>query len=276
MTDRAGAAITVTALTKVYPSRLGHTATHALGGVDLTVGPGRCLAVVGESGSGKTTLARIVVGMESATDGTVEVGGHEVGGHRATRSERRRRAREVQMVFQDPNGSLNRRRTVGSVLNEVLRFHHGMSRKESAAETARLLESVGLEARHALMRPLGLSGGERQRIAIARALAARPRALVLDEAVAALDVSVQAQVLNLLADLRRDLGLTYLFITHDLAVVRQVADEVVVMQNGVVVERGQVDDVLDRPQTAYTKLLLDSVPRPGWHPRRRPAETVTT
>lgn len=276
MTDQADAAIAVTGLTKVYPARRGTTATHALAGVDFTVDAGRCLAVVGESGSGKTTLARIVVGMEWATDGTVEVAGHAVGGHRANRAERRRRAREVQMVFQDPNGSLNRRRTVGSVINEVLRFHHGLSHKESATETARLLESVGLDARHAQMRPMGLSGGERQRIAIARALAARPRALVLDEAVAALDVSVQAQVLNLLADLRRDLGLTYLFITHDLAVVRQVADEVVVMQNGVVMERGQVDDVLDRPQTAYTKLLLDSVPRPGWHPRRRPADTVMT
>jgi oligopeptide transport system ATP-binding protein len=173
------------------------------------------------------------------------------------------------MVFQDPNGSLNRRRSVGSTLEEVVRFHHRPGRADTRLEVERLLESVGMEAGHARSMPAELSGGQRQRVAIARALAARPRILVLDEAVAALDVSVQAQVLNLLADLRAAHGLSYLFITHDLAVVRHVADEVLVMRHGAVIERGTVADILDEPGEDYTRRLLASVPRRGWRPSRQ-------
>jgi oligopeptide transport system ATP-binding protein len=268
LTEESRNAIEVLGLTKQYHGRRGSTPAHALAGVDLSVAHGRCLAVVGESGSGKTTLARIIVGLEQATAGSVQVAGRWVG-QRVNRAERRRRARDVQMVFQDPNGSLNRRRSVGSAIEEVLRLHHGMSRTESRSEVGRLLESVGLEARHGSVRPLELSGGQRQRVAIARALAARPSIIILDEAVAALDVSVQSQVLNLLSDLRTESGLTYLFITHDLAVVRQVADDVLVMQHGAVVERGTVAQILDSPKSPYTRLLLESVPRPDWRPVRR-------
>ncbi len=266
--------IEATGLTKVFTAGRGGAATRALDDVSFSLDAGRCLAVVGESGSGKTTLARIVVGLEKASAGRVEVAGRPVG-HQASRRERRRRARDVQMVFQDPNGSLNRRRPVGSSIDEVLRFHHGLDREESRVEVARLLESVGLDPRHAKSRPAELSGGQRQRVAIARAVAARPRILVLDESVAALDVSVQAQVLNLLADLRAELDLSYLFITHDLAVVRHVADEVLVMRHGTVVERGSADDILDRPGADYTRRLLASVPRRGWRPVRQLAGGTT-
>ncbi len=268
MTEGSAVAVEIKELTKIYPAGRKSEPTHALAGVDVTVPEGTCLAVVGESGSGKTTLARIVVGLEDASGGTVEVAGRQVS-QKVNRSERKQRAREVQMVFQDPNGSLNRRMSIGSALGEVVSFHQELPRSEVSGEIDRLLESVGMDPIHKKAHPDQLSGGQRQRIAIARALAARPKIIVLDEAVAALDVSVQAQVLNLLAELRKEAGLTYLFITHDLAVVKQVADKIVVMQHGKVVERGDVAQVLDDPSTDYTKQLLASVPRPGWKPVRQ-------
>lgn len=268
-------AVQIKDLTKIYPAGRRSEPTHALSGVDVTVAEGTCLAVVGESGSGKTTLARIVVGLEDASGGTVEVAGREVS-QKVNRAERKKRAREVQMVFQDPNGSLNRRMSIGSALAEVVSFHQELPRAEISGEIDRLLESVGMDPTQKKSRPDQLSGGQRQRVAIARALAARPKIIVLDEAVAALDVSVQAQVLNLLAELRKESGLTYLFITHDLAVVKQVADTVVVMQHGKVVERGDVAEVLENPTTAYTKQLLASVPRPGWKPVRQLGEHAPT
>lgn len=267
MTDDLGIAVKITDLTKIYPAGRRSEPTHALAGVTVAVSEGTCLAVVGESGSGKTTLARIVVGLEDASGGTVEVAGRQVS-QKVNRAERKRRAREVQMVFQDPNGSLNRRMSIGSALGEVVSFHQELPRSQVSGEIDRLLESVGMDPIHKRSHPDQLSGGQRQRIAIARALAARPRIIVLDEAVAALDVSVQAQVLNLLAQLRRAAGLTYLFITHDLAVVKQVADQVVVMRHGRVVESGDVAQVLNDPSTDYTQQLLASVPRPGWKPVR--------
>nr|WP_205862197.1 ATP-binding cassette domain-containing protein [Planosporangium thailandense] len=239
----------------------------ALVDVTLTVADGSCLAVVGESGSGKTTLARILVGLEGADAGQVVLAGRPVA-QRPRRAERRARARDIQMVFQDPNGSLNRRRTAGSAISEVLTAHHRVRGAELRRRVDDLLDQVGLLPAHARALPGELSGGQRQRVAIARALAAEPRVLVLDEAVAALDVSVQAQVLNLLAELRRVRRLTYLFITHDLSVVRQVSEQVVVMRRGEIIERGSTERVLDQPQHPYTMLLRDSAPRPGWRPRR--------
>ncbi|MER8185095.1 ABC transporter ATP-binding protein [Kitasatospora sp. NPDC094015] len=239
---------------------------RAVDDVSLTLAEGRSLGIVGESGSGKTTTARIIVGLERADSGRVLV-------HRRDRTERGRgradrlaRAREVQMVFQDPYLSLDPRMPVATVLRETLRLHFpGTDHERRIAE---LLDQVGLGPREAAALPRQLSGGQRQRVAIARALAVEPAVLVLDEAVAALDVSVQAQILNLLADIRAATGIGYLFITHDLGVVRCVTDEVVVMRRGRIVESGPTAEVLARPRHPYTRLLLDSVPVPGWDPRR--------
>jgi ABC-type glutathione transport system ATPase component len=261
--------IEITGLSKQFTTGRGRQrrTVNALADVSLSVADGSCLAVVGESGSGKSTLARILVGLERADAGQVVLAGRPVA-QRPRRSERRARARDIQMVFQDPNGSLNRRRTAGSAISEVLTAHHRASGAEARRRVDELLDQVGLRPAHARALPVELSGGQRQRVAIARALAAEPRVLVLDEAVAALDVSVQAQVLNLLAELRRARRLTYLFITHDLSVVRQVSEQVVVMRRGEIVERGSTARVLDNPQHPYTVLLRDSAPRPGWRPRR--------
>jgi oligopeptide transport system ATP-binding protein len=269
VSDTTENVIEITGLSKQFTTGRGRQrrTVDALVDVSLGVADGSCLAVVGESGSGKSTLARILVGLERADAGHVVLAGRPVA-QRPRRSERRSRARDIQMVFQDPNGSLNRRRTAGSAIGEVLTAHHRVSGAEARRRVAELLDQVGLRPAHASALPGELSGGQRQRVAIARALAAEPRVLVLDEAVAALDVSVQAQVLNLLAELRQARRLTYLFITHDLSVVRQVSEQVVVMRQGEIIERGSTAQVLDHPQHPYTVLLRDSAPRPGWRPRR--------
>ncbi|MGX4735782.1 ABC transporter ATP-binding protein [Kitasatospora griseola] len=239
---------------------------RAVDEVSFTLAAGGSLGIVGESGSGKTTTARIVVGLEQADAGEVLVGGRPRTGRARGRAERLARARDVQMVFQDPYLSLDPRTSVRAALAETLRLHFPGT--DHPARIGELLDQVGLGARVAEALPRQLSGGQRQRVAIARALAVRPAVLVLDEAVAALDVSVQAQVLNLLADIREQTGIGYLFITHDLGVVRCVTDDVVVMRHGRIVESGPTDRVLDSPQHAYTRLLLESVPRPGWDPER--------
>jgi len=240
----------------------------ALDGVSCALRSGSCLAVVGESGSGKSTLARVIVGLEGADSGTVRIAGSMVA-PTTSRRELRRRARRVQMVFQDPQGSLNRSLPVGATIDEMLRTHRpDLDRKARRARALELFSEVGLAEWHIDAKPSALSGGQKQRVAIARALAAEAEAIVLDEAVSALDVSVQAQVLKLLKQLRTDHGLSYLFITHDLSVVRDIADDVVVMRSGRIIERGTVGEVLDTPREAYTKLLLASAPRPGWRPQR--------
>ncbi|GLX02400.1 ATP-binding cassette domain-containing protein [Microtetraspora sp. NBRC 16547] len=268
MSTTAENVIEISGLCKQFTTGRGRKrrTVRALDDVSLTVADGSCLAVVGESGSGKSTLARVLVGLERADAGEVVLAGRPVA-QRPRRAERRARARDVQMVFQDPSGSLNRRRTVEAAIGEVLAAHHRVTGSDARRRIDDLLDQVGLRPAHARALPGELSGGQQQRVAIARALAAEPRVLVLDEAVAALDVSVQAQVLNLLAEIRRARRLTYLFITHDLSVVRQVSDEVVVMRRGQVVERGSTDQVLDHPRHPYTVLLRDSAPRPGWRPR---------
>ena len=230
------------------------------------------LGIVGESGAGKTTVARMILGLEAPSSGRVTACGRDRSVRARSTSERRQRAGEVQIVFQDPYSSLDPRETVGRGLERLLKLHgvsDGAERKERAVALA---GQVGLGARQLGALPRELSGGQRQRVAIARALAPAPQILVLDEAVASLDVSIQAQVLNLLADIRENTTIAYVFISHDLAVVRHLTDEVIVMRNGEVVERGETGQVLDDPQHEYTQRLRASIPVPGWRPRRRTTE----
>ena len=231
------------------------------------------LAIVGESGSGKTTIANMIVGLERATAGTIAVCGHDRSRPAHSAAERRRRAREVQIVFQDPYTSLDPRQTVEAALDEVLRLHHDLAPDHRRARVRELTGLVGLDERASRALPRELSGGQRQRVAIARALAGEPQILILDESVAALDVSVQAQVLNLLADIRDETGVAFVLISHDLAVVRQLTDQVIVMHHGKVVERGQTEHILLDPQNDYTRRLLACVPCPGWKPQRRKVAT---
>ena len=252
----------------------GHEDFVAVEGASFTVRAGDCLAIVGESGSGKSTVARMIAGLEAPTSGQVLVEGAQRPPLPWPRARRLELARQVQMVFQDPNSSLDPNQTIGLSLDEVLRTHFPEAPPADRRDRVdALLDQVGLDSRHRDMRPRWMSGGEKQRAAIARALAVRPRLLILDEAVSALDVSVQAHVLNLLTDLRRELGLTYLFISHDLGVVRQVSDTAIVMRRGRVVEEGTTTAILDAPSSAYTRSLLEAIPRPGWKPRRRAVPT---
>jgi peptide/nickel transport system ATP-binding protein len=230
----------------------------ALDGVSIEVGAGESVGIVGESGSGKTTLGRSIVGLERPTAGVIRIGGIDASDYDALdRSTTAKLRSTVQMAFQDPYSTLSPARTVGSVLHEALRLDDP---KASRTEVDRLLELVGLPASYAQRKPAALSGGERQRVALARALARKPKLIVCDEIVSALDVSVQAQILNLLARLRDELGVGYLFITHDLAVVRQITDRVYVLHRGHLIEQGPTGTVLDAPAEEYTRSLVASVP----------------
>ena len=241
----------------------------AVDDVSFTVGEGQSLAVVGESGSGKTTIAKMIIGLERPTSGRISACGNDRSIPARAAGKRRLRGREVQIVFQDPYTSLDPRHSAEAAIDEVLRIHHGWTAERRKERVAQLAGLVGLDGRQRSVPPKSLSGGQRQRVAIARALAAEPKLLILDESVAALDVSIQEQVLNLLADIRDATGISYLLISHDLAVVRQLTEQVIVMRKGSVVERGQTAAVLDHPQHPYTQLLRESVPRPGWQPQRR-------
>jgi peptide/nickel transport system ATP-binding protein len=234
----------------------------ALDSVSIDVGEGESVGLVGESGSGKTTLARLFVGLENATSGHLVIDGIDVKDWGTLKQAELRRLRQtVQMIFQDPYSSLNPARSVGWALAEAITTH--APRTTSVEQRVEeLLASVGLPAEAAQRRPAVLSGGMRQRVAIARALAASPKILVCDEAVSALDVSVQAQILNLLTTLRDEQGVGYLFVTHDLSIVRQVTDFIYVMSRGRVVESGMTDEVLNAPQDPYTVRLMESMPRP--------------
>ena len=239
----------------------------ALGSVSFTLEAGRTLGVVGESGSGKSTLARLVMALEPPSAGRVSLDGRDL--HALAPAALRQARRDFQMVFQDPYGSLDPRRTVWRTVAEPLEALADLGRPERRERAAAMLEAVGLNPAADLDKyPHEFSGGQRQRIAIARALVTQPRLIVADEPVSALDVSVQAQVLNLLQDLQDRFGLAYLFISHDLAVVDLVCDDLLVLQHGRVVEHGATDAVLRAPAQAYTRSLIDAVPRPLWqHPR---------
>lgn len=232
---------------------------HAVRGVSLSVDKGKTLAIVGESGSGKSTLARIITMIDAPTAGELQIDGQKVDIARGGLSKEMRR--KVQMVFQNPYGSLNPRQKIGDVLAEPLLINTDKPASERRELAMRMLKKVGLEEKHFNRYPHMFSGGQRQRIAIARALMLNPSLLVLDEPVSALDLSVQAQILNLLADLQDEFGLTYVFISHDLSVVRYIADEVLVMYLGEAVEYGSRDAVFSAPTHDYTKMLFSATPR---------------
>ncbi len=231
---------------------------QALAGVSFTLAAGRSLGVVGESGSGKSTLARLVMALEPPSAGRVLLDGEDL--HSLAPAALRAARRKLQMVFQDPFGSLDPRRRIGRTVAEPLAVLHGASRAEQRERAAEALEAVGLRAADAEKYPHEFSGGQRQRIAIARALITRPRLIVADEPVSALDVSVQAQVLNLMQDLQDRYGIAYLFISHDLAVVNLVCDEVLVLQHGRIVEQGPPQRLFTAPAHPYTRTLLAAVP----------------
>jgi oligopeptide/dipeptide ABC transporter ATP-binding protein len=254
-----GPALEAADLVKVYPAGgFGGQPKTALAGVSLSLPEGSCLGVVGESGCGKSTLARLLVGLERPTAGTVTVHGRPLAGY-----PRPELARRLQLVSQDPFSSLNPRLTAGRALTEVLRVHRRVAGKEqAAARVTELLDLVALGARFAGRLPHEMSGGQAQRVAIARALAAEPKILILDEPTSALDVSVRAGIVNLLARLRRELSLSYLFISHDMAVIRQLSDRIGVMYQGRFTERGPWQAVLSAPLHPYTRALLAAVPEP--------------
>ena len=259
-----------TNLAKHYPIRRGLLArpsgtVRAVDGVTFTLARGETLALVGESGCGKSTTARLVLRLIEPTAGTVAFEGQDI--TTLDGASLRALRRRMQIVFQDPFASLNPRMTVGDILAEPLVVHAIGNAGQRRARVTELLELVGLAPYHATRYPHEFSGGQRQRIGIARALAVEPALIVLDEPVSALDVSIQAQVVNLLHDLQGRLGLSYLFIAHDLAVVKHVADRVAVMYLGRIVEVGPKDQVFANPRHPYTRLLLSAIPRPDPHRR---------
>ncbi|MGC8635060.1 MAG: oligopeptide/dipeptide ABC transporter ATP-binding protein [Candidatus Limnocylindrales bacterium] len=253
-------ALRAVGLTKEYPRGRGRSPVRAVRGVWLELPAGGTVGIVGESGSGKSTLARLLVGLEAPTSGVLETGDPSAASGAAPASVH---ARRVQLVFQDPFSSLNPRLTVEQALAEVLRVHHlagdPTSRQQRIAE---LLDMVALGGRFGPRYPHELSGGQAQRVAIARALAVEPAILVLDEPTSALDVSVRAEIMNLLIRLQEALRLSYIFISHDLGMVRHIATDIYVMYLGAVVEAGPFDRVLDRPLHPYTRALADAVPVP--------------
>ena len=251
---------------KYFPITQGIPLKHEVGSVKavddvtFTVKRGETLGVVGESGCGKSTMARCVMRLLDPTGGKIIFDGREI--TTLSRSEMRPLRREMMMVFQDPYASLNGRKRVGFIVGEPLEVHGIGTDQERKRRVQELLEIVGLNPEHYNRFPHEFSGGQRQRIGIARALAVNPKLIVCDEPVSALDVSVQAQILNLLKDLQSEFGLTYVFIAHDLSVIRQIADRVAVMYLGAVVELGSADALFDRPSHPYTASLLSAVPVP--------------
>jgi len=244
-----------------FRNKSTRTQVQVLNGIDLTMYRGETLGLVGESGCGKSTLARVIAGLIPATSGTVTLAGHDLS--TVNHDQWRQLRREIQLVFQDPFGSLNPRRRVGSIIGDPFRIHKISSGAKRKASVQQLMELVGLNPEHYNRFPSQFSGGQRQRIGIARALALNPSIIIFDEPVSALDVSIQAQVLNLMSDLQKEFNLTYLFISHDLAVVRHVCDRIAVMDHGQIVELASAEALYSNPQHDFTKqLLAASAPGP--------------
>lgn len=233
---------------------------HAVDGVDLEIRRGETLGLVGETGCGKSTLARCIARLYDVTEGTIELDGTDI--TRLSRAQMRPLRREVQMIFQDPYGSLNPRRRVGSIIGDPFSIHGLGSARDRKKSVQDLMALVGLNPEHYNRFPADFSGGQRQRIGVARALALKPKLLVCDEPVSALDVSIQAQLINLLEDLQAELGLTYVFITHDLSVVRHISDRISVMYLGKIVETAPVEELFEKSRHPYTRALLSALPLP--------------
>lgn len=258
-------------LKKYY--KVGKGTLHAVDGVNLQIEKGRTLGIVGESGCGKTTLGRTMLGLVPATSGSVRIGDIEV--TKLKKHERRLLRREAQIIFQDPHASINPRHSISRIIGEPMRVN-GMvkGKKEQEARVREIMELVGLAPRLYDAYPHELDGGRRQRVGIARALGLNPRFIVCDEPVSALDVSIQAQILNLLMDLQDEMALTYLFITHDLSVVKYISDDIAVMYLGTCVEKAPASVLFHDPRHPYTHALLPAIPVPSAEARRKKAEMI--
>ncbi len=252
------ALLEISSLAKHYPARDGHGLVKAVNDVSLTLEAGRTLGIVGESGCGKSTLARLILRLIEPTAGTIFFNGQNLVG--LASSELRRRRRDIQIVFQDPYASLDPRMNVQAIISEPLDIHGIGSRAERKTKVLELLDLVGLDRSAGAKYPHEFSGGQRQRIGIARAIALEPKLVVLDEPVSALDVSIQSQILNLLINLKKRLGLSYIFISHDLSVVEHVSDDVAVMYLGQIVEYGKAAQVLSAPLHPYSQALVSAIP----------------
>jgi oligopeptide transport system ATP-binding protein len=263
-TDAGGPLLQVTDLVKHFPIKSGLIfdrevdQVRAVDGISFSVNKGETLGLVGESGSGKSTACRAVLQLLKPTSGSVKFEGREIAG--LGRRELRPLRREIQMIFQDPYASLNPRKRIGQIVGDQLKIQKVASGKELRTRVEALLERVGLSPEHYNRFPHEFSGGQRQRIGIARALALEPKLIFCDEPVSALDVSIQAQIVNLLDDLQDEMGLTYVFVAHDIGVVRHISDRIAVMNHGKIVEAGGADQVCEHPRDEYTKKLLAAVP----------------